>query len=345
MANEVYAPAHSRRPACQQGARRRMLAAFGLVAVAGLCAAASAPVFADEKPLVLVVPYPPGGSTDILARILQPALSARMHGRPVVVENRPGAASQIATAFVARAAPDGNTLLVSFDNHAINPAAKPKLPYDTFKDFVPIAQTVRFPLVVGANPSVPGKDLKGFFEAARKDPAKRYNYASTGVGSLNHLAPEELKRLSGVDLLHVPYGGGGPAIQAVVGGQADMTWLSYAALRGQIQAGRIKPLAVAGDRRLPDLPNVPTVAESGFPGFEAYSWSGMFAPAGTPPATVKQLTADFQAVLADPEIKRKLTEAGFEVVGSDGPALDAYVKREYERWDAFIKTNNINLEN
>jgi tripartite-type tricarboxylate transporter receptor subunit TctC len=324
---------------------RRRLAVTAMLCIAMLGAGMPASHAAEEKPLILVVPYPPGGSTDILARIMQPKLSERMHGRSVIVENRAGAASQIATAFVARAAPDGNTLLVSFDNHAINPAAKSNLPYDTFKDFVGISQTVRFPLVIGANPSVPGNTLKEFFDAARKNPKKQYNFASTGVGSLNHLAPEQLKRLSGVDLLHVPYGGGGPAVQAVVGGQADMTWLSYAALRGQIQAGKIKPLAVAGEKRLRDLPDVPTVAESGFPGFEAYSWSGMFAPAKTPPATVKALTADFQAVLADPEVQRKLTDAGFEIVASDGPALDAYVKREYQRWDQFIKTNHINLEN
>ncbi|CFW38368.1 lipoprotein [Bordetella pertussis] len=251
-----------------------------------------------------------------------------MGGRAVVVENKVGAASQIATAYVARAEPDGNTLLVSFDNHAINPAVKPKLPYDTFKDFVAISQTVRFPLVVGANPSVPGKTLAEFLDAARKRPANTFNYASTGVGSLNHLVPEELKRRAKVELLHVPYGGAGPAVQAVVGGQANMTWLSYAALRGQIQAGKIKPLAVAGDKRLSDLPEVPTVIESGFPGFVAYSWSGMFAPAGTPADTV-----------------RKLNEAGFEIVASDGPALEQYVRSEYERWDSFIKANNISLEN
>ena len=258
--------------------RRALAMACAVAAISGLGMAADAA--AEERPLILVVPYPPGGSTDILARILQPRLSQELGGRAVVVENRPGAASQIATAFVARAEPDGNTLLVSFDNHGINPAVKPKLPYDTFKDFVAITQTVRFPLVLGANPSVPGDNLKDFLAAAARQPANRYNYASTGVGSLNHLAPEELKRLSKVELLHVPYGGGGPAIQAVVGGQANMTWLSFAARPdsgGQDQA--------AGGRRrkrLADLPSVPTVAESGFPGFVAYSWSGMFAPRARP---------------------------------------------------------------
>ncbi|QDJ37440.1 hypothetical protein CBR67_12655 [Bordetella hinzii] len=315
--------------------------------VGGLCAAAALVTAqaAPQRPLVLVVPYPPGGSTDILARIMQPRLSQELDGRPVVVENRAGAASQIATAFVARAEPDGNTLLVSFDNHAINPAVKPNLPYDTFKDFTGISLTVRFPLVIGANPKVPGTHLAEFLEAARKAPANKYNYASTGVGSLNHLAPEELKQRSKVELLHVPYGGAGPAVQAVVGGQADMTWLSFAALRGQIQAGKIKPLAVAGEKRLPDLPGVPTVAESGFPGLVAYSWSGMFAPAGTPAPVIKQLTAAFQTVLKDADVRRKLEEAGFEVVGSDGPALDAYVKTEFQRWDAFIKASHISLEN
>ena len=316
-----------------------------VLTAAALTGGLMAPVqAAQDRPLVLVVPYPPGGSTDILARIMQPKLSAELGGRPVVVENRAGAASQIATAHVARSEPDGNTLLVSFDNHAINPAVKPKLPYDTFKDFVSISQTVRFPLVIGANPKVPGKNLAEFLAAAAKEPANKFNYASTGVGSLNHLAPEELKQRSKVELLHVPYGGGGPAIQAVVGGQADMTWLSYAALRGQIQGGKIKPLAVAGEKRLAEMPDVPTVAESGFPGLEAYSWSGMFAPAGTPPEVVKKLTAAFQATLKDPEVSRKITEAGFEIVASDGPALDAYVQKEFKRWDSFVKTNNIPLE-
>ncbi len=324
---------------------KRMLTGLCALAALGSGLTAMPVMAAQERPLVLVVPYPPGGSTDILARILQPRLSKELGGRPVVVENRPGAASQIATGYVARSEPDGNTLLVSFDNHAINPAVKSNLPYDTFKDFVPITQTVRFPLVIGANPSVPGANLKEFLDAARQQSPNKFNYASTGVGSLNHLAPEELKQRSKVELLHVPYGGAGPAIQAVVGGQANMTWLSYAALRGQIQAGKVKPLAVAGDKRLPDLPDVPTVIESGFPGLVAYSWSGMFAPAGTPPATVAKLSTAFQAVLADPEIRKKLTEAGFEVVASDGPTLDAYVKSEFNRWNKFVKESHINLDN
>jgi tripartite-type tricarboxylate transporter receptor subunit TctC len=296
----------------------------------------------SDKPLTLVVPFPPGGSTDITARIIQTKLAERI-GRPVIIENRPGAASQIATQHVARSAPDGNTLLISFDNHSINPIVKPKLPYDTFKDFVGVSLLVRFPLVIAANPLVPGNNLAEFIAAAKKSPGL-YSYASTGVGSLNQLAMEDLKRKAGIFVLHVPYGGGGPAIAAVVGNTASMTLLSYAALKGQIQADKLKPLAVTGAQRLPELPKTPTVAESGYPGFEAYSWIGAFAPAETPAATVKKLTADFQAVLSDPEIKTKLSQGGFDVQASDGPTLDKYAKREFDRWQQFVKTTQLNLE-
>lgn len=295
-----------------------------------------------DAPLKLVVTFPPGGSTDITARIVQPRLAERI-GRPVVVENRPGAASQVGTQFVARAAPDGNTLLVCFDTHAINPIAKKNLPYDTFKDFVGVTLAVQFPLVIGAAASVAANDLKEFLAAAKQTPGK-FSYASTGVGSMNHLVAEDLKRQGAVDLLHVPYGGGGPAVQAVLGNNVSITLLSYAALKSNIAAGKIKPLAVTGAKRLADLPNVPTVAESGFPGFEAYSWIGIFAPAATPPATVKKLTEDFQAALNHPEVKTRLTEAGFEVIASDGPTLDRYARRQYERWSGFVQRTGLKME-
>ncbi len=310
---------------------------------AALAAALAPRAFAQsERPLTLVVTFPPGGSTDITARILQPKLSEVAH-RPVVVDNRPGAASQVGTLYVARAAPDGNTVLVCFDTHAINPIAKKNLPYDTFKDFAGVSLAVRFPLVIGANPSVPGKDLKEFLAAAKQQPGK-FSYASTGLGSMNHLVAEDLKRQAGVEILHVPYGGGGPAVQAVLGNTVSFTLLSYAALKSNIAAGKIKALAVTGTKRLPDLPDVPTVAECGFPGFEAYSWIGIFAPAATPLATVKKLTQEFQATLNSADVKGKLTEAGFEVVASDGPALDRYAREQYERWSAFITRTHLKLE-
>jgi tripartite-type tricarboxylate transporter receptor subunit TctC len=296
----------------------------------------------SDGTLRLVVTFPPGGSTDITARIIQPKLAERI-GRPVVVENKPGAASQVGTQYVARAAPDGNTVLVCFDTHAINPIVKKNLPYDTFKDFAGVTLAVRFPLVIGAHPSVPGKDLREFLAATKQAPGK-FSYASTGVGSMNHLVAEDLKRQAGSDLLHVPYGGGGPAVQAVLGNTTSLTLLSYAALKGNIAGGKIKPLAVTGAKRLADLPDVPTVAESGFPGFEAYSWIGIFAPSATPAATVAKLTQDFQAALRAPEVSTKLTEAGFEVMATDGPTLDRYAREQHDRWLDFIKRTNLKVE-
>ena len=316
--------------------RRQILAS-------GVAMGGAAEVLAQsDAPIRLVVTFPPGGSTDITARIIQPEL-ARRTGRNVVVENKPGAASQLATDYVAKSRPDGNTLLVSFDSHAINAVAKPKLPYDTFKDFTGVTLAVRFPLVIGASASVEAKDLRGFLESARKQPGK-FSYASTGVGSMNQLVMEDIKRKSGVFVLHVPYGGGGPAVQAVLGDVSQLTLLSYAALKGQIAAGKIKPLAITGVKRLADLPNVPTVAESGFPGFEAYSWIGIFAPSATPPETVRTLTDAFRATLQSPEVYGKLTAGGFEVMATDGPGADRHARQEYERWSAFVRNTKLKID-
>ena len=316
--------------------RRQILAS-------GVAMGGAAEVLAQsDAPIRLVVTFPPGGSTDITARIIQPEL-ARRTGRNVVVENKPGAASQLATDYVAKSRPDGNTLLVSFDSHAINAVAKPKLPYDTFKDFTGVTLAVRFPLVIGASASVEAMDLRGFLESARKQPGK-FSYASTGVGSMNQLVMEDIKRKSGVFVLHVPYGGGGPAVQAVLGDVSQLTLLSYAALKGQIAAGKIKPLAITGVKRLADLPNVPTVAESGFPGFEAYSWIGIFAPSATPPETVRTLTDAFRATLQSPEVHGKLTAGGFEVMATDGPGADRHARQEYERWSAFVRNTKLKID-
>ncbi|MBP6901469.1 MAG: tripartite tricarboxylate transporter substrate binding protein [Burkholderiaceae bacterium] len=316
--------------------------ALGLAAATALSWAAGPALAQDATPLKLVVTFPPGGSTDITARILQPRLAERL-GRPVVVENRAGAASVVGTSYVAKSAPDGNTVLVSFDSHAINPIAKPRLPYDTFKDFSGASLAVRFPLVIAASASVKAANLKEFLAQAKGEPA-RYSYASTGVGSMNQLVMEDIKRQAGVYVLHVPYGGGGPAVQAVLADQVQLTLLSYAALKGQISAGKIKPLAVTGAKRLADLPNVPTVAESGFPGFEAYSWIGLFVPSATPPATLRKLSDDMRAALNHAEVHDRLTAAGFEVMASDGPALDRYAREQHDRWADFIAKTKLKID-
>jgi tripartite-type tricarboxylate transporter receptor subunit TctC len=324
---------------------QRQLPKAALIKAGAACLLAlfvsAAATASDAPPIRLVVPFPPGGSTDIASRIIQPKL-AEILGRNVIVENKPGAASQIATQYVARAKPDGDTLLVGFDTHAINPIIKPDLPYDTFKDFRGITFALRFPLVIGASKETPGNNLKEFIAAVKKDPNK-YSYASTGAGSLNHLAAEDLKRQADISLLHVPFGGGGPAVQAILGNVSNITFLSYAALKSQIIAGNIKPLAVTGAKRLPDLPNVPTVEESGYPGFEAYSWIGIFAPAQTPDKIADTLTNAFQKALNDKEVKQKLTALGFEVMATDGPAVDKYTLEQYKRWDKFVKETGLSL--
>ena len=294
------------------------------------------------KSVTLVLPFPPGGSTDIVARTIQPKLSALL-GQPVLVDNRSGAAGVIATNYVAKSAPDGYTVFLSFDTHAINPIVYKDIPYDTFKDLVPVTLLVRFPLVMGAYGGLAAGNLKEFVALA-KSQAGKLNYASTGLGSMNHLLAENLKSLAGVDVLHVPYKGGGPAIQAMLTGEVAFCFLSYAAQKGQMQAGKLKPLAVSGARRMADLPDVPTVAESGYPGFEAYSWIGIFAPAGTPEAVIRRLHQDFALTLQDAEVKAKLVTAGFEPVGSTPQELGQFVRNEYDKWAKFVKEAKIRFE-
>ena len=325
--------------------RNKFLSALGSVCAAGVVALSFGgnAVAADDSPLRLVLPFPPGGSTDIASRIIQPKL-AEILGRTVIVDNRPGAASQVATQHVARSRPDGDTLLISFDNHSINPIIKKDLPYDTFKDFRGITLAMRFPLVIAASKKTPGNNLKEFIAAVKKDPQK-YSYASTGAGSLNHLAPEDLKRRAGIEsLLHVQYGGGGPAIQALLSEISNITFLSYASLKSHIAAGNLKALAVTGETRMRDLPNTPTVAESGYPGFEAYSWIGVFAPAKTPDDVANKLTDAFQKALNDPGVKKQLTDLGFEVMATDGPTVEKYAMQQYERWSKFVKETGLKLE-
>jgi tripartite-type tricarboxylate transporter receptor subunit TctC len=320
---------------------RLLTLVFALGAGTAPCAVQAQGAF-PSKSVALVLPFPPGGSTDIVARTLQPRLSALL-GQPVLVDNRSGAAGMIATNYVVKSAPDGYTLFLSFDTHAINPIVYKDIPYDTFKDLLPVTLLVRFPLVMGAYGGLPAGNLKEFVALAKGQPGK-FNYASTGLGSLNHLLAENLKSLAGIDVLHVPYKGGGPAIQAMLTGEVAFCFLSYGAQKGQMQAGKLKPLAVTGAKRMADLPDVPTVAESGYPGFEAYSWIGIFAPAGTPEAVIRRLHQDFTAALQDPEVKAKLVAAGFEPVGSTPQDLGQFVRREYDKWSKFVKEAKIRFE-
>lgn len=295
-----------------------------------------------SKRVTLIVPFAPGGGSDIAARTIQGKLAEKL-GQPVVVDNKPGASGILATNFVAKAAPDGYTLFLSWDTHSINPVVTKDLPYNTFKDFVPITLLVRLPLVMGAWGDLPANSVQEFVALSKRQPGK-LNYASVGSGSSNRLHSENLHRLAGIDVAHIPYKGGGPSIQAMLTGEVAYSFLSFASMKGLIQAGKLKALAVTGNKRLPGLPNVPTMIESGFPGFEAYGWIGIFAPAGTPEAVVSRLHRDFTSTLADPEVANKLDAAGMEVVGSTPQELDRFARSEHDKWAKFVIETKLKFE-
>lgn len=294
------------------------------------------------RPVTLTVPFAPGGGSDTVARTIQAKLSEKL-GQPVLVENRTGASGAIATAAVAKSAPDGHTLFLSWDTHAINPVIMKDLPYDTFKDFASVTLLARLPLVMGAWAGLPANNLAEFIALAKRQPGK-LNYASVGTASSNRLYSEYMHSLAGLQLAHIPYKGGGPSIQAMLTGEVAYSLLSFASMKGHIQAGKLKAYAVTGSKRMPDLPNVPTMVESGFPGFEVYGWIGIFAPAGTPESTVARLNRDLNSTIHDPEVVKKLTAAGVESVGSTPAELDRWVRSEYDKWAKFVKGSNLVFE-
>lgn len=287
------------------------------------------------RAISLVLPSAPGDPTDLLARVLQPKLAERL-GQQVVVENRPGGSAVIASNAVAKSAPDGHTVLMALSAHAINPVAIKSLPYDTLRDFAPVSQLIRFPLLMAAHPEVRGNTLREMIEAGRKQPGS-LNFASPGTGTVSFMVGEEISRRSGINAVHLAFKGGGPAIQAMITNQAQFGLSAPSLLRQQVQAGKLKFLAVTAARRLPELPDVPTVAESGFPGFEVYNWIGLLLPAATPTTTINRLHEDVVAVLADHLVRQRLTSAGYEVVASTPAELDRHIRREIEHWARFVK--------
>jgi tripartite-type tricarboxylate transporter receptor subunit TctC len=253
-----------------------------------------------------------------------------------MVDNRPGGSGVIASQWVAKSAPDGHTLLLALSSHTINPIALKSLPYDTLRDFSPVSLLARFPLLLAANPNLKGNTLKEMIQLNLSSPGS-LNFASPGVGTLSYLAAEEISRRSGLNAVHLSFKGGAPALQALMGNQAQFGLLAHSIFRQHVISGKLKYLAVTSLKRQADLPEVPTVSESGFPGFEAQNWFGIFAPASTPALTIERLQSEFAQVLKDPEIKARLENAGFEVVGSDSKELDRFVRADLSRWQKFAK--------
>jgi len=313
-----------------------------LVLSASLAAVAQAQATFPSRPVTLVLPSAPGDPTDLIARVLQPKMSERL-GQPFVVENRPGGSAVIASNAVAKAQPDGHTLLLALSAHSINPLALKDLPYDTFRDFAPVTLLARFALFIGANPAVPGSTLAEFI-AAEKAQRANLNFASPGAGTLSFLVGEEINRRSGLNAVHLAFKGGAPAVQAMLANQAQYGALPLNLLGAHFASGKLKPLAITSPQRSPQLPGVPTVAESGFAGFEAYNWIGVFAPAATPPAAIKKLNREFTASLREPDVRQKLGAVGFEIVGSTPKELDQFVHKEFEHWDRFVREFKVKFD-
>jgi len=316
---------------------RSALAALGL-SIAGLALAQSFP----DRPITLVVPNPPGGLVDTSARLLSEPLT-RVIGQPVVVDNKPGASGNTAYQFVSKAKPDGYTLLISYSGyHVGNPALFEKLSWDP-KDFTPVALLTVSTNVIAVHPSVPVNNLKEFIAYTKANPGK-LNYASQGNGSVSHIGTEIFKQTTGVDMVHVPYKGSGPAIQDVLAGQVQVFISTPPSLMQHVQSGKLKGLAVTGKSRHPGMPNVPTTAEAGLPSFQLESWVALYAPAGTPAPVITKLTDSVKQSLALPEIKDRSDAAGVELRYLNPAQTDALVKKEIPFWAKAIKAANITLD-
>ncbi|QWD97432.1 tripartite tricarboxylate transporter substrate binding protein [Polynucleobacter sp. MG-6-Vaara-E2] len=312
------------------------------LSLAALLNVASAQSFPD-RPIVLVVPNPPGGLVDTSARLLSEPLT-RVISQPVIVDNKPGASGNTAYQFVAKAKPDGYTLLISYSGyHVGNPALMDKLPWDPIKDFSPIALLTVSTNVIAVHPSVPVNNLKEFIAYAKANPGK-LNYASQGNGSVSHIGTEMFKQTTGVDMVHVPYKGSGPAIQDVLAGQVQVFISTPPSVMQHVQSGKLKGLAVTGKNRHPGMPNVPTTAEAGLPSFQLESWVGLFAPAGTPASVIAKLTDSVKKGLALPEVKERADAAGVEIRYQNPAATEVLVKKELPYWNKVIHSANITLD-
>jgi tripartite-type tricarboxylate transporter receptor subunit TctC len=307
-----------------------------------------APAFAaaqdyPAKPIRIVIPYPPGGASDVTARLLGQKM-AEAWGQQVVPDNRPGANGIVALEHVAKSAPDGYTLLLAnLGPNAINPAVYSKLPYDPVKDFSPITLTTLVPQVLVASPALEAKNIQELIALARANPGK-INYGTGGNGSANHLAVELMASIAGVKLTAVPYKGDAPAMADAISGQVSMTLPTVLAATPHIKSGKLRPLAVTTKARVSSLPEVPTMQEAGVPGYESVSWGGLMAPAGTPPAIINKLHAEFARILKLPDIQERMEALGSTIVGSGPAEFSAFLQAEIRKWDGVAKKAAIRIE-
>jgi len=295
-----------------------------------------------DKPIKFIVPYPPGGGTDVIARIVQERLGAAL-GQQVLIENKGGAGGSVGTEVVAHAAPDGYTVLFTLSSHTINPAIFPKLSFDTVKDFEPIGTVASLPQILVANPQFPVKSVAELVALAKAKPDS-LSFASVGNGSPGHLAGELMKIRTGIQMTHIPYRGGGPAVTDVMGGQVPLLWVSIPAAAQFVKTGKLKALAVSTLKRSAAFPDVPTMVEAGVADFEVDSWYAMFVPSKTPKAVIDKLNRALNTVIAEPAIREKLLAQGSEGVGGTPEALGKTVAAELPKWAKLAKEANIKAD-
>jgi len=316
-----------------------LLAALVLTLSAIDAAAADYPV----KPIRLIVPYPPGGTSEVLARSLAQRMGDGLK-QTIFIDNLGGAGSTIGTAAAARAAPDGYTLLFGYSSGlTMAPGFYSNLPYDPLKSFAPIGSVASFSMVMAAGKQVPANNLKELVALAKREPGK-LTYGTAGKGSSLHLLGEILRTSAGIDIVHVPYKGMAPALLDVGAGRVDLAWDAPDGLKALLAEGKIKPLAVTSMRRLPELPDVPTVAESGFPDLAMSVWTAVLAPAGTPPEIVKRLETELQKALASPDIRQLFESRGYEMMGGSAASLGQLMKQEVARYGEVIKRADAKIE-
>ncbi|HQR11812.1 MAG TPA: tripartite tricarboxylate transporter substrate binding protein [Casimicrobiaceae bacterium] len=296
-----------------------------------------------SKPLRIVVPFPAGGTTDVLARAVAQKLTETL-GQPVVVDNRPGAGGNIGAELVAKSPPDGYTLLMgTVGTHAINPGLYPKMPYDHVRDFAPVILVAGVPNVLVVNPSLPVNSVQELIVYSKANPGK-LNFASSGNGTSIHLSAELFKTMAGVQIMHVPYKGSAPALQDLVGGQVQLMFDNLPSSLALIKGGKLKALAVTSSARAAALPDVPTLAESGLPGFEASSWFGLLAPAGTPQPAIATLNAEVAKWLATPEAREKLLAQGAIAAGGTPEDFTRHIAAETAKWQKVVKESGAKVD-
>ena len=324
-------------------AKNAILFGLLLIGVSGMPSAQTTGVGAwpSQKPIRLIAVFPPGGSVDQVARILAPALQAELK-QNVIVENIGGASGVIGTSAMTRSDPDGYTFAVVFDTHGVNPSLKDKLPYDTIKDIAPVTLIGTSPMVLVASKKSGISSFKQLVDLSKA--GKQFSYGSIGIGSLGHLAMARLAKQAGFDWNHIPYRGGGPLMNAILANEIPMEFINQDAALPYVAAGKLRPIAVSSLQRNPLYPNVPTVAESGYPGFQALSWAGISAPKGTPKPVLDKLEAAMIAALQTPEVRQRIESVGFVIPPLGAIAYNNFLKSEIDLWTNLIKKSGIKPE-